>query len=405
MAISIHHSRQPPVSIGGVRSEIGTLRRVLVHRPGRELDRLTPSNASEHLFDDVVRPDIARREHDALVDALVESGAQILYLSDLLAGALLVPAAKIDLIEAACATMIGERQERTVEWLHGLEPSRLATVLIEGASLEEAGLEGLESPGLRRAGEDPGFAVAPLVNQMFVRDTSVWLGRDLVLGAASNPIRARETCAVEAIYGYHPLFGQTPGCRAPIVPPEIEGGDLMCLSDRRVMIGLGSRTSIDGAEALARLLFDDGFDRVLAVPIPAQRSSIHLDCLMTLVDRDIALIDRRLLDAPVVELHPVGDWVALKQGPPLPRALAAGLGIDSVRLVEVADQREQWTLAANTVAVAPGRVVAFQHNVRTNEALAAAGIEVLPVPGEELRRGGGGPHCLTSPLTRDPAVH
>jgi arginine deiminase len=400
MAISIPSSRAAAVPVGGVSSETGKLRRVLVHRPGAELDRLTPSNAADLLFDDVVWPDLARDEHEALVEALTGSGAEVLYLIDLLAGALVAPAAKIDLIEAACATLRGSRQERTVEWLHGLDPSRLAAVLIEGATLEEAELGALAGAP-HRPGDDPAFAVAPLVNQMFVRDTSAWLGGNLVLGAASNPIRARETCAVEAIYRYHPLFAQTPGCRAPIVTPEIEGGDLMCLSDRAALVGLGSRTSGAGVEALARLLFDRGFERLLAVPIPAERSSIHLDCLMTIVDRDVVLIDRRLLDGAVVEFRPAGDGVEASPAAPLPQALAAALDLERLRMVEVADEREQWTLAANTLALAPGRVVAFRRNARTNEVLEAAGIEVLPIPGEELSRGRGGPRCLTCPLSRD----
>src|SRR4051794_23775102 len=183
MAISLPSSRIAAVSVGGVSSETGKLRRVLVHRPGTELDRLTPSNAAELLFDDVVWPDLAREEHEALVEALAGSGAEVLHLTDLLAGVLFAPAAKIDLIEAACATLRGSRQERTVEWLHGLDACRLAAVLIEGATLEEAGLDALAGAP-HRPGEDPGFAVGPLVNQMFVRDTSAWLGGNLVLGAA-----------------------------------------------------------------------------------------------------------------------------------------------------------------------------------------------------------------------------
>jgi arginine deiminase len=228
------------------------------------------------------------------------------------------------------------------------------------------------------------------------------LGAQLVLGAGSNPVRARETHTLEQVYGSHPLFARLTARTQPIIATGVEGGDLTCLGDRTVLVGVGSRTTCDGVERLAERLFEGGFERVLVVEIPAERSSIHLDCLMTLVDVDVLLADRRLVRAPVVEMLPPGGRVVSRILPSLPVAIAVALGIDAMRVVEVADEREQWTLAANTVAVAPGRVIAFGRNARTNDALLAAGVEVLPVPGEELSRGRGGPRCLTSPLTRDP---
>jgi arginine deiminase len=391
MAVSVSdRGSAVPSCIGEVRSEVGTLRRVLVHRPGGELDRLTPANAAELLFDDVIWPELAAEEHDALVETLSGVGVEVLHLDDLLAGVLHAPAAKADLVEAACSGLEPARRQRLEQWLLGLDAERLGPVLVAGATAAEAGLPG------------PGFAVAPLVNQMFVRDTSAWLGRELVLGAASNPIRARETCGLETIYRHHPLFSQSPGCREPIVVPGVEGGDLMCLSDRSALIGIGSRTTAEGATWLARALFERGFERVLGVPIPAARSCIHLDCLMTVVDRDAVLIDRSLLEQPVVDFRRGRGELEPRPGASLPHALAAAMEVEDLRLVEVANEREQWALGANTLALAPGRVIAFRRNVATNAALEAAGIEVLPIPGEELSRGRGGPRCLTCPITRDP---
>jgi arginine deiminase len=290
------------------------------------------------------------------------------------------------------------------EWLSQLDAPHLAGVLIGGATFEEAGIEPPRIAGSGSPGAASRFAVAPLPNQMFVRDTSAWLGTELVLGARSNPVRSGETRAVEQVYEHHPMFGRIPRRRGPIDADGIEGGDLMCLGDRAILVGIGSRTSREGVEGLAAQLFERGFERVLTVEIPPERSSIHLDCLMTLVDADAMLVDRRLLDSPVVEMLPAAGPVSSRIWPSLPAALAAALEIDAMRVVEVADEREQWTLGANTLAVAPGRVIAFSRNVRTNDALAAAGIEVLPVPGEELSRGRGGPRCLTCPLTRAPVV-
>jgi arginine deiminase len=333
-----------------VRSEVGTLRRVLVHRPGAEIDRLTPANATDLLFDEVPEPELARREHDGLTATLLAHGVEVLYVEDLLAGALALPA------------------------------DRVASLV---------------------AGDGAGFP--PLPNMMFVRDTSAWLGGELVLGALANPVRRRESELIECAYDEHPAFAARTATARTLRAAGVEGGDLFCLSEEAVLIGVGSRTEAVAVEALAEELFGAGFGRVLAVAIPDRRASIHLDCLMTLVDADLLLIDRNLRGAGVVEMLPPGGPVESRIHRGVAAALAAALGCGEMRVVEVADDGEQWRLAANTLAVAPGKVVAFAHNERTNAALAAAGVEVLAVPGEHLARGHGGPRCLTCPLRRDPA--
>jgi arginine deiminase len=393
-----------PVSTGGVHSETGALRRVLVHRPGRELDRLTPGNAAELLFDDVISPELAGEEHDVLVATLRGAGVEVLHLGDLLTGTMRIDRARIGAIDLACSGLLGAVREHVATWLAGLAAPHLAEVLIAGATFAEAGLEADRDDRPDIGGTLQQFAVPPLPNQMFVRDTSVWLGRHLVLGATSNQVRAREAGIVESVYEHHPLFAATRSGGRPISATQVEGGDLMHLVDGAVLVGVSSRTSYAGVEGLAEELFQGGFQRVFAIEIPRERSSIHLDCLMTLVDSDLVLADRVVLHSPVIEMLPRGGRVASRILPSLRVALAGALGINHIRVVEVVDAREQWTLAANTVALGPGQVIAFEGNVRTNEALAAAGVEVNSVPGRQLSRGRGGPRCLTCPLNRDPVA-
>jgi arginine deiminase len=377
MAIAVRPAHE--ASIADVRSEVGTLRRVLVHRPGAELDRLRPGNAAALLFDDVLWPGLAREEHDAFTATMRDSGVEVVYLEDLLAGAFRDPAARAGAIERAAVDLSPGARAPLVERLSDLGPVELAARLICG---DETGLD-------------------PLPNQMFVRDSSAWLGGELVLGALANPVRGRESDLLECAYRGHATFADGAGKARALRVPGVEGGDLFCLSDRAVLVGVGSRTGAVAVEMLAEGLFAAGFERVLAVEVPDERSSIHLDCLMTLVDVDLLLIDRRLRDREVVEMLPPGGRLLSRTHLGVPEALAQALGIDAMRVVEVADEREQWALAANTLALAPGRVIAYRRNARTNKALAAAGVEVLRVPGEELSRGRGGPRCLSCPLNRD----
>jgi arginine deiminase len=345
------YSDPPSTSwLGDVRSETGTLRRVLVHRPGRELDRITAENATELLFDEVPVPALAREEHDALTATLREAGVEIFYLTDLLAGAL------------------------------GITTDRAASLI---------------------AGD--GAGARPLPNTMFVRDTSAWLGSRLIIGADANPLRRRESELIAGAYAGHAAFAGPSGGVRPLRMPGVECGDVFCLSERAALVGVSGRTQVGAVERLAKALFAAGFERVLAVEIPIARAAIHLDCLMTLVDTDLLLIDHRLRDRAVVEMRAPGGRVGSRIHLGVAAALTDALGLGAMRTVEVADEREQWTLAANVLAVGPGRVVAYSHNPRTNQALVEAGVEVLAVAGEQLGRGHGGPRCLTCPLTRDAA--
>jgi arginine deiminase len=394
VAIAVDRPNRDAAGTGEVRSETGRLRRVLVHRPGAELDRLEPETAAALLFDDVIWPELAREEHAALVRTLVGEGVEVLGVGDLLAGALRIGSCREAAI-AAVARPLGDLAAPVWEWLADLSPDELAARLIAGVTFAEAGLAGsIASPG----GALEGFALPPLVNQMYVRDTSIRLGDGTILGAARNSIRAGESVVLDLIHRFHPLFAGRG--REPIFSP-VEGGDVIALSPSTVMIGIGARTSAESAAALLGQIAKNGFSRGVLVRMPTTRAAIHLDCLISVVDRDAVLMDRRLARLSSYELRPGEDARKAKPLPSLVSALGDSLAADPLRVVEVADQREQWMLGANTLAIEPGRVIAFRRNERTNEALSEAGIEVLAIRGEELSRGRGGPRCLTSPLARD----
>ena len=400
-----------------VRSETGTLEQVLQHRPGAELEQLVPGELERLLFDDIPYLQAAQQEHDAFAEMLRHNGTQVLYLEELMTQTL---AADPQVRRRFVRQFIEEGgriarhfQPALYEYLTALTDDELVRRTMTGVSMEEFLPEGQRGALVSLTRGSHRFVLDPIPNLYFTRDPFACIGEGVSLNAMYSPTRRRETIYGQYILKYHPDFaGQVPFYYRREDPFSIEGGDILNLSPRLLAVGISQRTTPEAIEILARNIFRDEtaeIRTILALDIPNLRAFMHLDTVLTQVERDTFTVHPEILGSLRVYRMTSGGRDSLQvteRTGTLEEILAGEMGLPRVKLIRcgggdrVASEREQWNDGSNTLCIAPGKVVVYDRNYVTNAILRDNGIQVLEMPSSELSRGRGGPRCMSMPLRR-----
>lgn len=395
--------------IQGVDSEVGQLRTVLMHRPGAELQRITPRHRDRLLFGGLPWVTKARQEHDLLSQELRDQGVEVLYFTELLQDVLEYQAARAAAIGVSItdAGLGDELRGQLRQHLENLGPEALTQVLIAGLSLQEFKIgRGVVFELLDRHD----FVLDPLPNLVFTKDSSFWIGDRVAVASLADGHRRRETDLASIVYRHHPRFTGTKWLYRPGLEP-VDGGDLLLLAPGVVALGVGQRTTPAGTERLARQVFDAGLAHtVLAVPMNRQVGCGHLDTLCAVVDIDSVLMHPAVaytLTAHTITPRPDGMRVSHQQ--PFLEAAAVAMGIDRLRVIDTGvdpawGQPGQWDDGGNVLAIGRRLAVSHERNAQTNSRLEEAGIQVLQVPSSELGSLRGGPRCMACPIGRDPSA-
>jgi arginine deiminase len=399
-----------------VFNEIGTLKKVLLHRPGDEFLNLTPNTLQRLLFDDIPYLKKAQEEHDAFAEALRKEGVEVVYLVDLMAETL-------DSNPKLRSTFIKQfiREggvtsdivfDLLYKYLNSFKDNKiLVSKCIAGIDSED--LKGYRPSSGFFATRDIGKMILdPLPNLYAPRDPFASIGRGVSIHKMYSVTRSRETIFAEYIFKYHPKYKTTPRYYERTYPYSIEGGDIEVLSKEVIAIGISERTEPDAINLLAQKIFktkNNTFKYILAFDIPDERSFMHLDTVLTRVDVDKFTVHSQVMEVTKVFEITKGDKeLKIKElNMPLDELLKKYLKLNKIELIKcgggkrIPAEREQWSDGANLLAVRPGVAIAYDRNHVSNEVFRRHGLKIIEIPSSELSRGRGGPHCMSMALERE----
>ena len=397
-------------------SEIGRLKKVMLHRPGMELENLMPEYLDQLLFDDIPYLKEAQREHDAFADCLRSQGVEVVYLLDLVAESITDDTVRQDFI-LQFLNESGVRDDRTrnvlTDYLSGMSDREMVAAMMAGIRKSQLRMRsGKLGDYLNAMENEYPFAVDPMPNLYFTRDPFATIGTGVSIHKMHTATRNRETLFGKMIFEHHPAYRNAPRWYDRGEVTSLEGGDILVLSPEVLAVGISQRTREDSIDTLAETVLSQSktFKKVLAFNIPKTRSFMHLDTVFTMVDRDKFTVHPNILSSMtvfVMELDENRKMKIRQEDGRLEDILKEHLQLDHVKLIpcgrgsEIDAAREQWSDGSNTLAIGPGEVVVYSRNYVTNRSLEEEGIRIHTIPCAELSRGRGGPRCMSMPLWRE----
>lgn len=402
-----------------VNSEIGTLKAVLLKRPGKELENLVPDHLSGLLFDDIPYLKVAQEEHDKFAQVLRDEGVEVVYLEQLAAEAIADKAVREQFIDDILAesqkTVLGHEKEIKALFKN-LSDQELVDKIMAGVRKEEIQLE--MNHLVEYMDDRYPFYLDPMPNLYFTRDPQASIGRGMTINRMYWRARRRESIFMTYILAHHPRFkdADVPVWLDRNCPFNIEGGDELILSKEVLAIGISERTSAQAIERLARqILFDDQstFTKVLAIEIPNSRSFMHLDTVFTMIDYDKFTMhaaifkEENQMNIFTIEKDETKQDIRISHSSQLKQTLEDALHVDNIQFIPTGNgdaidgAREQWNDGSNTLTIRPGVVVTYDRNYVSNQLLREHGVKVIEITGSELVRGRGGPRCMSQPLYRE----
>ncbi|MBJ8320430.1 arginine deiminase [Staphylococcus pseudintermedius] len=402
-----------------VNSEIGTLKTVLLKRPGKELENLVPDHLSGLLFDDIPYLKVAQEEHDKFAQVLRDEGVEVVYLEQLAAEAIADKAVREQFIDDILAesqkTVLGHEKEIKALFKN-LSDQELVDKIMAGVRKEEIQLE--MNHLVEYMDDRYPFYLDPMPNLYFTRDPQASIGRGMTINRMYWRARRRESIFMTYILAHHPRFkdADVPVWLDQNCPFNIEGGDELILSKEVLAIGISERTSAQAIERLARqILFDNQstFTKVLAIEIPNSRSFMHLDTVFTMIDYDKFTMhaaifkEENQMNIFTIEKDETKQDIRISHSSQLKQTLEDALHVDNIQFIPTGNgdaidgAREQWNDGSNTLTIRPGVVVTYDRNYVSNQLLREHGVKVIEITGSELVRGRGGPRCMSQPLYRE----